>query len=47
MTPTLCYVSTYRGYAIYQAGPTSYRAAGAYHGSIFSAMGYIDELFQP
>ncbi len=40
-------MSTYRGYTIEQLGPTSFRAAGTMHGSIWSAMCYIDELLSP
>jgi hypothetical protein len=38
------YISTYRGYDIYKYGPTHFEAAGARHGSIQSAVIYIDEL---
>lgn len=40
-------VSTHRGYEIWQLGPTSYRAAGTLHGSVWSAVCYIDELLSP
>lgn len=41
------FLSTYRGYDIWQYGPTSFKAAGAMHGSVWSAKCYIDELLSP
>lgn len=40
-------VSTHRGYTIEKIGPTSFKAAGARHGSVWSAICYIDELLSP
>lgn len=40
-------VSTHRGYTIEKTGPTSFKAAGAMHGSAWSAICYIDELLSP
>ena len=41
------HVSTHRGYKIFKKGPTSFKAAGAWHGSVWSAICYIDELLTP
>lgn len=40
-------VSTYRGYVITKIAETNYSAAGTNHGSIWSAICYIDELLTP
>ena len=37
-------LKVYRGYEIWQTGPTSFRAADNDHGSLWSATCYIDEL---
>lgn len=41
------WVTSHRGYEIWQHGETSFRAAGARHGSCWSAICYIDELLSP
>lgn len=41
------YISTHRGYAIHKLGEGSYQAAGTSHGSVWSAICYIDELLSP
>lgn len=45
MEPT--FVRDYRGYKIYKVGDTHFTAAGGSHGSVWSAISYIDELLQP
>ena len=40
-------VDTYRGYTITKIAEKSYKAAGSMHGSIWSAICYIDELLSP
>lgn len=37
-------ITTYRGFSIEKHGDTSFKAAGSFHGSVWSAKCYIDEL---
>ena len=37
-------ISVYRGYAITMLGKNKYNAAGTTHGTVWSAVCYIDEL---